>query len=59
MASDIPDPPSGTKAYPMTSSYAYERTPDRWISKNGDFPGGIEEGTFPGVKPNDPDALRG
>ena len=52
---DILDPPSGASAYPMTSSYAYERTPDRWISKNGDFPGGIEEGTFPGVKPNDPD----
>jgi len=39
----------------MTSSYAYERTPDRWVSQNGEFPGDIEEGTFPGVKPNDPD----
>jgi len=52
---DIMNPPTGKSAYPMTSSYAYERTPDRWVSNEGEFPGGLEEGTFPGVNPNDPD----
>lgn len=52
---DVLNPPAGESAYPMTSSYAYERTPDRWVSKGGEFPGDLEEGTFPGVNPNDPD----
>ena len=53
---DIMNPPlGGASAYPSTSSYAYERTPDRWVSEDGSFPGGLEEGTFPGVNPNDPD----
>jgi hypothetical protein len=53
---DIMNPPlGGASAYPSTSSYAYERTPDRWVSDDGSFPGGLEEGTFPGVNPNDPD----
>ena len=53
---DIMNPPlGGVSAYPSTSSYAYERTPDRWVSEDGSFPGGLEEGTFPGVNPNDPD----
>ena len=53
---DLLNPASGGRAaYPKTSSYAYPRTATQWRSRNGDFPGDIQEGTFPGVAPNDPD----
>jgi hypothetical protein len=52
---DILNPPAGQSAYPSTSSYAYPRTAGGWVSENGKFPGDLEEGTFPGVNPDDPD----